>query len=579
MPSDRIGKYHVIRKIASGGMAEVYLCRLRGEEGFEKKVAVKVIHPRLSEDPRFRDLFAREARIAASLIHPNLIQVFDFGREGPSHFLAMEFIDGWNLAQAVSQARLRAVRVPLPVWRYWMEGMLAGLGHLHARGIVHRDVSPSNVLLSRGGTVKITDFGVARGVLQGKEATAGWEGKFCYMSPERARGGDADAGSDLFAAAAIAGEFYLPGRLFDGGSAEEILSRLRDYDSQAIDLKALPPAVAGVVEKGLSTRREARYADADEFGRAVCAAVPLAAGRADLQSYWSVLFPDGAGDEDTVVAAGVSGDPSGMVRESRGAYGKRNVRLLKAGILTVLAAVSVGGWVAWKEMRKPGVAGDRHTDSHATGAAVPIVVPSASSPESVSVLAGDIEPRKRFAGTTTGSKGQDGTSPPSDGIVSPSPRVSPSAQVLETPPREVLVETDPAGVAITLDDGTPLGRTPVRLDLAPWAGRKIVFQQEGYAGKSVQADVLARFKVFRLEMERQLGTIEVVQAIPWAKVFDGDRYLGDTPIHKVILSVGTHRLRFVNEPLAIEIVREIDVRSGVNPRLIVPLVGKGRIGD
>ena len=547
-----------------------------GRGGFEKKVAVKVIHPRLSETPRFRELFACEARIAASLAHPNLIQVFDFGREGPSYFLAMEFIDGWNLAQAVSQSRLRNLPIPLSVWRYWMEGILAGLGYLHSRGIVHRDVSPSNVLLSRGGAVKITDFGIARAALQEADANAGWEGKFSYMSPEQARGDDADACSDLFAAAVIASEFYLPGRLFDGGSPEDILSRLRHYDVRELDLGGLPAAVAEVVGKGLSTGRADRYGDADEFGRAICAAVSSAAGRAELQSCWNGLFPEVAGEEETVVGASMPDMDIGMVRESRSAYGKRNVRLLKAGILTALAAISVGGWVAWKEMRKPGAAGDRHTDSHATGAAVPIVVPSASSPNSVSVLAGDIEPQRRFAGTTTGSKGQDGTPPPFDGIVSPSPRVSPPAQVLETPPREVLVETDPAGVAITLDDGTPLGRTPVRLDLAPWAGRKILFQQEGYAGKSVQADVLARFKVFRLEMERQLGTIEVVQAIPWAKVFDGDRYLGDTPIHKVKLSVGTHRLRFVNEPLAIEIVQEINVQPGVNPRLIVPLVGKGR---
>src|SRR4030042_3068974 len=98
------GKYAVLRKIASGGMSEVHLCRLRGEEGFEKKVAVKGLHPRLTENPRFRELFVREARIAASLSHPNLVQVFDFGRRGDAHFLAMEHVGGGNLAQAAAQA-------------------------------------------------------------------------------------------------------------------------------------------------------------------------------------------------------------------------------------------------------------------------------------------------------------------------------------------------------------------------------------------------------------------------------------------------------------------------------------------
>jgi hypothetical protein len=127
---------------------------------------------------------------------------------------------------------------------------------------------------------------------------------------------------------------------------------------------------------------------------------------------------------------------------------------------------------------------------------------------------------------------------------------------------------------VSLDDGTPLGRTPVSVDTTPWAGRKIQFRKDGYGGKTIPADILAQFKTFRLEMERQMGTIEVIQAIPWAKVFDGDRYIGVTPIHNLSLTVGPHRLRFVNEPLAVEKVQEVDVRLGVNPKVIVSLVEK-----
>lgn len=576
MPPDRIGKYYVIRKIASGGMAEVYLCRLRGEEGFEKKVAVKVIHPRLSEDPRFRELFAREARIAASLAHPNLIQVFDFGREGQSYFLAMEFIDGWNLAQAVSQSRLRNLTIPLSVWRYWMEGILAGLGHLHSRGIVHRDVSPSNVLLSRGGAVKITDFGIARAALQEADSSAGWEGKFSYMSPEQARGDDADACSDLFAAAVISAELYLPGRLFDGGSPEEILSRLRRYDVRELDLGGLPAAVAEVVGKGLSTGRADRYGDADEFGHAICAAVSSAAGRAELQSCWNGLFPEGAGEEETVVGASMPDMDIGMVRESRSAYGKRNLRLLKAGIATAIAAISVGSWVAWKETGKPRGSGERQLEAKAPASVDSPAVPPAVTPAGESVSVPVAGPSKKPVRPTAEGREAKGSSAPTERVSAAPFPATPAARAPEYSPREVLIETEPGGVAVTLDDGTPLGRTPVRLDLAPWKGRKIVFQREGYDGKSVQADVLAQFKTFRLEMDRQMGTIEVIQAIPWAKVFDGDRYIGDTPIHKLILPVGSHRLRFVNEPLGIEHVREITIQRGSNPRMIVPLVGKNQ---
>jgi len=580
MPPARIGKYAVIRKIASGGMAEVYLCRLRGDEGFEKKVAVKVIHPRLGEDRRFRDLFAHEARIAASLIHPNLIQVFDFGREGQSCFLVMEFVDGWNMAQAMSQARIRSIPIPLPVWRYWMEGILAGLGHLHAKGIIHRDISPSNVLLSRGGTVKITDFGIARGALQGMDTIEGLEGKFSYMSPEQARGGSSDAGSDLFAAAVIAAEFYLPGRMFGGGSAEEILSRLRRYDSRGLDLGGLPPKIAEVAGKGLSTDCRDRFADADEFARAVCDAVPSPLGRSELQSFWTVLFPDGAGEEDTVIADNISADRKDMVRESREAYGGKNRRLVKVGILTALAAVSAGGWIVLRETGKP-----------AGTVALPANVPalpvthssfagSTTDPGSESVAVISVDPPRKLAGQAAAGKRRETLQPPSSGMISTSSPVIPQpTPVPDAIPREVLVETDPVGVEVALEDGSPLGKTPIRLDLEPWKGKKLLFQKDGYAGKSVQSDVIARFKTFRLEMDRQVGTVEVVQAIPWAKVYDGDRYLGETPIQDLVLPVGKRRLRFVNEPLAIEIVQEITVNPGTNPRLIVPLVGKSRKTD
>jgi serine/threonine-protein kinase len=550
---ERIGKYAVIRKIASGGMAEVYLCRLTGEEGFEKKVAVKVIHPRLSKDRHFRDLFIREARIAASLVHPNLIQVFDFGKEGESHFLAMEFIDGWNLSQAVSQARLRAMPLPLPVWRYWVEGILAGVGHLHSRGIVHRDISPSNVLLSRGGEVKITDFGIARGTLFGDGDNTGWEGKFAYMSPEQARGEEASTGSDLFAVAVISAELFLQRRLFDEGSGEKTLHKLQRYESQSLDLGGLPHAVAGIVKKGLSSVVADRYVNADEFSRAVCAAVPSSAGRADLESFWDALFPGSIGEEDTVAAAHLHERGPEIIRENRQEYGGSRGRLLATGVVAALAALSAGGWAVWKR----------------TGPAESL--PATSQPPAVVTRDSNLLPE-------VSSHGEDNGGSPyrSGSISSVTPQMKPDVRAPETRSKTVFIHTDPSGVSIALEDGTPLGKTPMSLDIAQLAGKKIVFRQEGYARKTIQADVLAQFKTFRLELERQMGTIEVVQAIPWAKVFDGDRYVGITPIRSLELPVGPHRLRFVNEPLAMEKVLEINVRPGDNPKFIVSFVEKKR---
>lgn len=582
MEPERLGKYDVLRKIASGGMSEVWLCRLTGEEGFEKKVAVKVIHPRLSDDPRFRDLFAREARIAASLSHQNLVQVFDFGRHRGACFLAMEYVDGWTLGHAAAQARLRAAPVPIPVWRHWLEGILAGIGYLHSRGIVHRDVSPSNILLSRGGAVKIADFGIARGARHETGVEEGREGKFAYMSPEQARGEDASYSSDLFASAVAAAELFLPGRLVDGGSPEEILERLRRFDPGRIAAGAFPPEVDGLLRRALAGRREDRYPDADAFSEALRAAAPVSASRGQMSAYWDLLFPAvGVGDEPTVVVGAPPTAGPGVVRETRGRYGGKQSRRVKIGAASLLFVLFLGAGIGWKEMMTsdrgslpapPGVAGTASPPSTTGGGGRDDVRPRdiASSgritrpAEDDAAAAGgerDARPGRSAPPDMTGPKAQPG------GARTP---VAGSAEG----ERGVWLETDPPGVAVSVDDEIPLGRTPLRLDVLPWKGRTITFRRDGFVRKAIRAESLAGLPVFRMEMERQTGTVEAVQAIPWARVYDGDRYLGDTPFGPVTLTTGEHRLRFVNEPLGIEREERVVIVTGANPKIIVYLTRK-----
>ena len=135
------------------------------------------------------------------------------------------------------------------------------------------------------------------------------------------------------------------------------------------------------------------------------------------------------------------------------------------------------------------------------------------------------------------------------------------------------IETDPAGVSVGHEDGTILGSTPFSLDVPPLSGGKIVFRKKGYVTRSVSADALAQLPSFRMALERRMGTLEVIQAIPWAKVYEGDRFLGITPISSLELSVGDHRLRFVNEPLGVNRVKTVTIAPGANPKLIVPLIG------
>jgi len=549
------GKYSVLRKIASGGMSEVYLCRLRGEEGFEKKVAVKVVHPRLTENLRFRDLFVREARIAASLSHQNLVQVFDFGKQGNSFYLVMEFVEGWNLAQTVAQMRVRSIPVPLPVWRYWMEGMLDGISYLHSRKVVHRDISPSNVLLSRGGAVKITDFGIARGIRLGEDRPEGWEGKFSYMSPEQARGEEANLSSDLFSAAVIGTEFFLPGRLFDGEGRDEILTRLRDHDAERLPMSLFPSGISGILRKSLSRDRGDRYPDAGSFARAIGRAVPEPVSRTELVAYWDLLFPGaGRGEEDTVIVDGPPAlrDNSGMIREKRATYGMMGRRGLRIGVASVLVGVSVGGVLLWK-----GTGTMERGHSPVVTNETFQAVPAASPPVGVdSPDPGAVIPPKGVSGSPSPEGRERGrTSRPSEAG------------------KRMWIETDPAGVSVGHEDGTILGSTPFSLDVPSLSGGKIVFRKKGYVTRSVSADALAQLPSFRMALERRMGTLDVIQAIPWAKVYEGDRFLGITPISSLELPVGDHRLRFVNEPLGVNRVETVTIAPGANPKFIVPLIG------
>jgi len=541
VPPSRYGKYEVLRRIASGGMAEVYLCRLRGEEGFRKRVALKVVHPRHSDAPRFRDLLAREARLAATLSHPNLVQVFDFGREGDDFFLAMEFVDGWNLAQAWARARQLGLPLPQGVWRHWVEGIWSGLGYLHEKGIVHRDVSPSNVLVGRSGTVKVTDFGVSHasgGVVGPLGARVGKSG---YLSPERARGEEGTVSSDLFAAAVIAAELLLDRRLFEGDRPEEIVEKILPFDGAHLPFPGVDPPVAGMLRKALAALPGDRYPLAGEFLLDLARVAPSRATSPEVARYWDALFPEGR-DEETVAPGEeeAEGRRPAAVREPRAGYGFRG-RGVQAGTAAFVALV-VGGVLLWKK-----VADDRPISSQAPATRPPVET-GVSVPGPPAVPA---------------------ATPSRPSLPAPSPESS-------RPTRRILIETDPAGASVILENGAEIGVTPLRVDASILEGKRFVLAREGYERKTVPGSVLGNRDSFRTELEPLLGTVEAIQAIPWAKVYLEERYLGETPLSAVSLPVGRHKLRFVNEPLGAERFETVTVRPGGNPKVIVPMAEAGR---
>ncbi len=537
MVPERFGKYRVLRRIATGGMSEVYLCRLAGEAGFRKRVALKAVHPRHAGDPRFRELFIREARIAASLSHPNLVQVFDFGRDGDTYFLAMEYVEGWDLAHAAARARQTGLAVPPGVWRHWVEGIWAGLGHLHDRGIVHRDVSPGNVLLGRTGAVKLTDFGVSQAVgLSGEESDLP-AGKIGYLSPERAGGAAATVASDLFAAAVISAELLLGRRLFEGEDPAELLERVRAFDGLGLEFPGTAEDVAGAVRTGLAADPSGRFRRAGDFLETLAACAPARASAGELADFWDALFP-ACEEEDTSPFQPAAADGAvSMVKEPRPRYGVgRRTMTAGAAAIVVLAAGGAMLWHGGKKAEGPG--------APASVAQPPSVPQPMQPPAPISESAAPAKVKR-------------------PGVSEPAGRHS------------VRIETEPEGARIVLENGGSVGTTPAQLDTASLGGAGIVLERDGYERKSVPASVLAKLSTVRMELEPMFGTVEAIQAVPWARVYADDRLLGETPLTNIRLPVGEHRLRFVNEPLGVERIVTVVVRVGANPKIIVPLAAEG----
>ena len=250
-----VGDYVLLDRIGAGGMAEVFRARRSGPDGFQKIVVVKTILPAYATNESFVEMLVKEAKVSAALHHSNIVQVYDLGTEDGRPFIAMEFVDGLDLLQLLKECARKGVRLPVELVLYIIAEVAKGLDYAHhARNdegqllnIIHRDISPSNVLLSREGEVKITDFGVARfSVERGPVTRAGvLKGKMGYMSPEQVKGGLFDGRSDLFALGVVLFESLTLKRLFLGENELKLIN-IRDVkvdDRLRRHLEAVEPVL------------------------------------------------------------------------------------------------------------------------------------------------------------------------------------------------------------------------------------------------------------------------------------------------------------------------------------------------
>jgi serine/threonine-protein kinase len=273
------GKYRLLREVAQGGMGVVYEALYCPEGGFQRPVAVKRIHPHLATQARFVDAFRHEAELSARLLHPNVVQVLDFGRVEDTYFLAMEYVDGVTLQQVLKGLRALDERLPVPVAGHILGEVLLALEYAHtgardAHGrlmqVIHRDLSPHNVLLSVGGQVKLSDFGIAKALGEGSAPLTGSvKGHFTHMAPEQATGGAMDQRCDVFCAGILGWEMLTGGPLFQRPTeAATLLAVLHDAvpppTSFREELRS-PPGWDGLLGAALERNLEKRLGSASEF--------------------------------------------------------------------------------------------------------------------------------------------------------------------------------------------------------------------------------------------------------------------------------------------------------------------------
>jgi serine/threonine protein kinase len=299
------GKYELLRKIASGGMGQVFLAREHGT-GFERLVVLKLILPHLAEDEEFLDMFLEEARLVARLSHPNLITILDLTEIEGRHCLAMEYVQGEDVRRLERFARKQERPLPVGLVVRIIADAAAGLAYAHnARDghgqplqLVHRDVSPQNVLVGFDGGVKVIDFGVAKAATSGQQTATGvLKGKYPYMSPEQANGMAVDGRSDQFALGVVMWELLTGKRLFKGDTDLMTLRLVRDCQvppPSQLNPK-LPPGLDEVVLKALAPTPEGRYADCAAFRLALedwALNLRLPSSSAHLAAYLRELYAD-----------------------------------------------------------------------------------------------------------------------------------------------------------------------------------------------------------------------------------------------------------------------------------------------
>lgn len=545
----RFGNYFLLKKIAAGGMAELYKGKKSGEKGFEKLLAIKMILPHLAASDEFVSMFIDEAKVAALLNHQNIVQIYDLGRIEDSYCIVMEYVRGKDLRTVISRGIASGNRMSAEHACLITANALAGLSYAHRKrdkgeelSIVHRDISPQNILISYEGEIKIVDFGIAKAATQSRDTQAGvLKGKLAYMSPEQALGKPLDMRSDVFSTGIVLYEALTGRKLFQGDTdiATLELVRAAKVDPLPTSLDGeFPKKLEDIVLKALAKEPEDRYQSAAEM-ESVLLEFMRSAGYAtsgySLSEYMYSLFRADIEQEimeereldQTIVADALTVDTLAGPVANSGAQAAPapapaapsitpapqaapEARGGKSSLAVVLASVAlvagIGVWAGSKFMSK---ADTPDTPPAVTEAAQP---GAAAQPAPVAAAP---SPAPDSRNTKTAS-------------ANPAP-AAPAAKAAPAAPASATISSEPPGASVSVD-GRSSGRTPLNIaGLAPDRPHKVVMSMAGYrdwsdsftAGPGENASVHA-------SLAEITATVHVSTTPPGAKILLDGRDTGKT---------------------------------------------------
>jgi len=508
--SGQLGRYQIVRLLGRGGMADVYVARRRGAGGVEKRLVVKTIRSERARDPRMIALFVREARVSMALSHQNVVPVFDFGRAGDALFLAMELVDGGDLGAVLSHGPLD----PLLVAFVGAE-CCAALAYAHGQGVVHRDVTPRNILVSRAGEVRLTDFGVA-GLRA--ESDGSVRGTPQYMAPEQARADEIDGRADLYALGLVLREAA-------GGAAtrpdDPLAALAAARDGAAVPALELPGGLGEVIARATATRPDDRYPDARAMRDALDRVVAALRGDRGAPSH---LLADVLRDRLGAARAGTD-EPDGSSLTGVTFLDDGEAAVLGSATARSLAA-TVPGEVPAAAPPAPPARRRRSALALVAAAAVVAVIGAA------------------WLATRPGARVVAATAPLIDaGVADAAIEVDAAADIADA---AIAIDAAVAVDAAIADDAGPRRPPRSRSPRAP----------------APTATAPADRKV-------------TINALPWATFYvDDDPTPRETP-ETVELAPGSHRVRFVNPRLRVDRTITLDVPVGEDVKHVEKLVSDG----